>query len=582
MAKKMEAGQTQTLKKVLHYMKPYRFFLLLSVILAAITVASTLYLPLLIGKAVDCIVGKGNVNFDGLIAVLIKMAVMIGITALAQWIMNVCNNKLTYQIVRDIRNEAFEKIEVLPLKYIDGHAHGEIVSRVIADVDQFADGLLMGFTQLFTGVITILGTIGFMLSVNVGITIVVLVVTPVSLFVASFIAKRTFSMFKAQSEARGEQTALIDEMIGNQKIVQAFGQEKDAIEKFDEINGRLQTCSLKAIFFSSITNPSTRFVNSLVYTGVGIFGALAAINGRLTVGQLSSFLSYANQYTKPFNEISGVISEVQSAFASFKRVVTLLEEPNEVDEGTNEIVLPIDKVEFRHVEFSYVKEQQLITDFNLTIKQGQKVAIVGPTGCGKTTMINLLLRYYDPVSGGIYIDDVNTLDIKKNSLRKAYGLVLQDTWIFRGTVRENIAYAKPEATLEEVIEAAKLAHAHSFIKRLPDGYDTVISATSGLSQGEKQLITIARLMMTVPDVVILDEATSSIDTLTEQKIVEAFNYIMDGRTSFVIAHRLSTIQGADLIIVMNKGNIVEVGNHQELIKKNGFYTKLYNQGIVDN
>ena len=389
-------------------------------------------------------------------------------------------------------------------------------------------------------------------------------------------------MFKAQSEARGEQTALIDEMIGNQKIVQAFGQEKDAIEKFDEINGRLQTCSLKAIFFSSITNPSTRFVNSLVYTGVGIFGALAAINGRLTVGQLSSFLSYANQYTKPFNEISGVISEVQSAFASFKRVVTLLEEPNEVDEGTNEIVLPIDKVEFRHVEFSYVKEQQLITDFNLTIKQGQKVAIVGPTGCGKTTMINLLLRYYDPVSGGIYIDDVNTLDIKKNSLRKAYGLVLQDTWIFRGTVRENIAYAKPEATLEEVIEAAKLAHAHSFIKRLPDGYDTVISATSGLSQGEKQLITIARLMMTVPDVVILDEATSSIDTLTEQKIVEAFNYIMDGRTSFVIAHRLSTIQGADLIIVMNKGNIVEVGNHQELIKKNGFYTKLYNQGIVDN
>ena len=429
MAKKMEAGQTQTLKKVLHYMKPYRFFLLLSVILAAITVASTLYLPLLIGKAVDCIVGKGNVNFDGLIAVLIKMAVMIGITALAQWIMNVCNNKLTYQIVRDIRNEAFEKIEVLPLKYIDGHAHGEIVSRVIADVDQFADGLLMGFTQLFTGVITILGTIGFMLSVNVGITIVVLVVTPVSLFVASFIAKRTFSMFKAQSETRGEQTALIDEMIGNQKIVQAFGQEKDAIEKFDEINGRLQTCSLKAIFFSSITNPSTRFVNSLVYTGVGIFGALAAINGRLTVGQLSSFLSYANQYTKPFNEISGVVTELQNAIACAGRVFELIEEKSQVPEVENAVSLQhVDgKVKLKDVAFSYVPEQKLIENFNLQVKPGERVAIVGPTGCGKTTVINLLMRFYDVNSGSISVEDVDIREMTRHSLRAGYGMVLQET-----------------------------------------------------------------------------------------------------------------------------------------------------------
>ena len=440
MAKKMDAGQTQTLKKVLHYMKPYRFFLLLSVILAAITVASTLYLPLLIGKAVDCIVGKGNVNFDGLIAVLIKMAVMIGITALAQWIMNVCNNKLTYQIVRDIRNEAFEKIEVLPLKYIDGHAHGEIVSRVIADVDQFADGLLMGFTQLFTGVITILGTIGFMLSVNVGITIVVLVVTPVSLFVASFIAKRTFSMFKAQSETRGEQTALIDEMIGNQKIVQAFGQEKDAIEKFDEINGRLQTCSLKAIFFSSITNPSTRFVNSLVYTGVGIFGALAAINGRLTVGQLSSFLSYANQYTKPFNEISGVVTELQNAIACAGRVFELIEEKSQVPEVENAVSLQhVDgKVELKDVAFSYVPEQKLIENFNLQVKPGERVAIVGPTGCGKTTVINLLMRFYDVNSGFISVEDVDIREMTRHSLRAGYGMVLQETWLRAGTIRDNI------------------------------------------------------------------------------------------------------------------------------------------------
>ena len=579
MAKKMEAGQTQTLKKVLHYMKPYRFFLLLSVILAAITVASTLYLPLLIGKAVDCIVGKGNVNFDGLIAVLIKMAVMIGITALAQWIMNVCNNKLTYQIVRDIRNEAFEKIEVLPLKYIDGHANGEIVSRVIADVDQFADGLLMGFTQLFTGVITILGTIGFMLSVNVGITIVVLVVTPVSLFVASFIAKRTFSMFKAQSETRGEQTALIDEMIGNQKIVQAFGQEKDAIEKFDEINGRLQTCSLKAIFFSSITNPSTRFVNSLVYTGVGIFGALAAINGRLTVGQLSSFLSYANQYTKPFNEISGVVTELQNAIACAGRVFELIEEKSQVPEVENAVSLQhVDgKVELKDVAFSYVPEQKLIENFNLQVKPGERVAIVGPTGCGKTTVINLLMRFYDVNSGSISVEDVDIREMTRHSLRAGYGMVLQETWLRAGTIRDNITVGKPDATQEEIEAAAKACHAHSFIMRLPEGYDTVISEDGGsLSQGQKQLLCITRVMLCRPPMLILDEATSSIDTRTELKIQNAFAKLMEGRTSFIVAHRLSTIRSADVILVMKDGHIIEQGNHETLLAQNGFYATLYN------
>ena len=579
MAKKMDAGQTQTLKKVLRYMKPYRFFLLFSVILAAITVASTLYLPLLIGKAVDCIVGKDNVNFDGLIAVLIKMAVMIGITALAQWIMNVCNNKLTYQIVRDIRNEAFEKIEVLPLKYIDGHAHGEIVSRVIADVDQFADGLLMGFTQLFTGVITILGTIGFMLSVNVGITIVVLVVTPVSLFVASFIAKRTFSMFKAQSETRGEQTALIDEMIGNQKIVQAFGQEKDAIEKFDEINGRLQTCSLKAIFFSSITNPSTRFVNSLVYTGVGIFGALAAINGRLTVGQLSSFLSYANQYTKPFNEISGVVTELQNAIACAGRVFELIEEKSQVPEVENAVSLQhVDgKVELKDVAFSYVTEQKLIENFNLQVKPGERVAIVGPTGCGKTTVINLLMRFYDVNSGSISVEDVDIREMTRHSLRAGYGMVLQETWLRAGTIRDNITVGKPDATQEEIEAAAKACHAHSFIMRLPEGYDTVISEDGGsLSQGQKQLLCITRVMLCRPPMLILDEATSSIDTRTELKIQNAFAKLMEGRTSFIVAHRLSTIRSADVILVMKDGHIIEQGNHETLLAQNGFYATLYN------
>ena len=578
MAKKMEAGQTQTLKKVLHYMKPYRFFLLLSVILAAITVASTLYLPLLIGKAVDCIVGKGNVNFDGLIAVLIKMAVMIGITALAQWIMNVCNNKLTYQIVRDIRNEAFEKIEVLPLKYIDGHAHGEIVSRVIADVDQFADGLLMGFTQLFTGVITILGTIGFMLSVNVGITIVVLVVTPVSLFVASFIAKRTFSMFKAQSETRGEQTALIDEMIGNQKIVQAFGQEKDAIEKFDEINGRLQTCSLKAIFFSSITNPSTRFVNGLVYTAVGIFGAFTVIKGGMTVGQLTSFLNYANQYTKPFNEISGVITELENALACAKRLFDFIDTPAQEPDapGAAELEKADGRVSVENVSFSYRKEVPLLTDISIDVKPGQRIAIVGPTGCGKTTMINLLMRFYDVDKGQIKVSGYPVRELTRDSLRRNFGMVLQETWLKAGTIRENIAYGKPDATLEEVMEAAKHAHAHSFIKRMPNGYDTVISEGGGnISQGQKQLLCIARVMLMHPAMLILDEATSSIDTRTEVKVQKAFAELMEGRTSFIVAHRLSTIQEADLILVMKDGNIIEQGRHEELLAKKGFYANLY-------
>ena len=575
MAKKMDAGQTQTLKKVLHYMKPYRFFLLLSVILAAITVASTLYLPLLIGKAVDCIVGKGNVNFDGLIAVLIKMAVMIGITALAQWIMNVCNNKLTYQIVRDIRNEAFEKIEVLPLKYIDGHAHGEIVSRVIADVDQFADGLLMGFTQLFTGVITILGTIGFMLSVNVGITIVVLVVTPVSLFVASFIAKRTFSMFKAQSETRGEQTALIDEMIGNQKIVQAFGQEKDAIEKFDEINGRLQTCSLKAIFFSSITNPSTRFVNNVIYAGVALVGAFMIPGGALTVGGLSVLLSYANQYMKPFNDISSVITEMQNALACAGRIFALLEEKEESADPAGTIDTVTGNVTIDDVAFSYDKEKKLIENFNLDVQPGMRVAIVGPTGCGKTTFINLLMRFYDVDAGKICIDGKPIDELSRHALRSCFGMVLQDTWIKQGTVRDNISFGKPDATEEEIINAAKEAHSWEFIKRLPKGLDTVLSEDS-ISQGQKQLLCITRVMLCLPPMLILDEATSSIDTRTELQVQEAFDKLMQGRTSFVVAHRLSTIRNASLILVMKDGKIIEQGRHEELLEKKGFYYNLYN------
>lgn len=572
------------LKKLFKRLNKYTFLIIVILVLAIINVMTTLAIPILIGEAVDLIVGVNDVDFEAIKPILGYIAICIVVSNLFGYLYEYLMSIVSEGFILDLRKETFNKLTYLPLSYIDNKRQGDLVSLLISDIEQVSNGLLQGFKQLYRGIIMIIATLGFMFYIKWQIALIVVGVTPLSLFVAAFISKKSHTYFTKQAKVKGILSGYVLEMVTNQKNVKSMCYEDRSIDEFKNINQDLYNVGVNAQFVSSTTNPSTRFVNGLVYALVGIVGAIFVIINPVgfQIGQLSSFLSYANQYTKPFNEISGVISEVQSAFASFKRVVTLLEEPNEVDEGTNEIVLPIDKVEFRHVEFSYVKEQQLITDFNLTIKQGQKVAIVGPTGCGKTTMINLLLRYYDPVSGGIYIDDVNTLDIKKNSLRKAYGLVLQDTWIFRGTVRENIAYAKPEATLEEVIEAAKLAHAHSFIKRLPDGYDTVISATSGLSQGEKQLITIARLMMTVPDVVILDEATSSIDTLTEQKIVEAFNYIMDGRTSFVIAHRLSTIQGADLIIVMNKGNIVEVGNHQELIKKNGFYTKLYNQGIVDN
>lgn len=579
MHKKMDSRQKQTLKKVLRYMKPYWIILGFSILLAAITVASTLYLPLLTGDVVDCLLGKGAVDFSAVFAILRKMGAVIAVTAVAQWVMNVCNNKMTYQIVRDIRNEAFAKIEILPLKYIDGHAHGEIVSRVIADVDQFADGLLMGFTQLFTGVITIVGTIGFMLSVNVGITLVVLFVTPVSLFVASFIAKRTFKMFKLQSETRGEQTALIDEMIGNQKVVQAFNHEDEALERFDEINDRLQKCSLQAIFFSSITNPSTRFVNSLVYTGVGITGALAAISGRLSVGQLSCFLSYANQYTKPFNEISGVVTELQNAIACAGRVFELIEEEPQVPEAEDAKVLSDVKgrVKLENVHFSYAPEQKLIENFNLTVRPGQRVAIVGPTGCGKTTVINLLMRFYDVNAGAIKVEDINIQDMTRKSLRAGYGMVLQETWLRRGTIRDNITVGKPDATDEEVIAAAKACHAHSFIKRLPQGYDTVIGEDGGsLSQGQKQLLCITRVMLCRPPMLILDEATSSIDTRTEIKIQNAFAKLMEGRTSFIVAHRLSTIRNADIILVMKDGHIIEQGNHETLLSQNGFYAKLYN------
>ena len=584
MSKKMNSEQTEVLKKVLRYMKRYWFYLAISILLAAITVASTLYIPLLTGDAVDCIVGKGHVDWAGVFAVLKQMAIVIGVTALAQWGMNICNNKLTYQIVRDIRNEAFAKLEILPLKYIDRKSTGEIVSRIIADVDQFADGLLMGFTQLFTGVITILGTIGFMLSVNVGITFVVLLVTPISWLVASFIAKHTFDMFRKQSETRGEQTALIDEMIGNQKVVQAFGHEQEASARFDEINGRLQKYSLRAIFFSSITNPSTRFVNSLVYTGVGITGALAAVSGRMSVGQLTCFLSYANQYTKPFNEISGVITELQNAIACAGRVFELIEEEPQTPEPENVKVLTDveGNVCLQNVRFAYRPDQKLIENLNLTVKPGERVAIVGPTGCGKTTLINLLMRFYDVDGGSIQVEGTDIRMLTRNSLRAAYGMVLQDTWLRSGTVKENLLIGKPDATDEEIVEAAKLSHAHSFIKRLPKGYDTFIGEDGGgLSQGQKQLLCITRLMLCHPAMLILDEATSSIDTRTEMKIQNAFAKLMEGHTSFIVAHRLSTIREADVILVMRDGEIVEQGNHKTLLAQNGFYAKLYNSQFED-
>ena len=584
MRKKIRSEQSETLKKVLRYLKRYWFFLALSFGLAAITVASTLYIPLLTGDAVDCVIGKGQVDFTGIFAVLKRMVMVIGVTAVAQWGMNICNNKMTYQIVRDIRNEAFAKLEILPLKYLDGHPSGEVVSRIIADVDQFADGLLMGFTQLFTGVLTIVGTIGFMLSVNVGITLVVLLITPVSMIVASFIAKKTFTMFRLQSEARGEQTALIDEMIGNQKVVQAFGHEKDAMEQFGEINERLRKYSLRAIFFSSITNPSTRFVNSLVYTGVGVTGALAAISGRMTVGQLTAFLNYANQYTKPFNEISGVVTELQNAIACAGRVFELIEEEPQVPEPADATALTDveGRVDLEHVAFSYRPDQKLIEDLNLAVKPGERVAIVGPTGCGKTTVINLLMRFYDVDAGSISVEGDDIRQVTRKSLRSSYGLVLQDTWIRSGTVRENILIGKPDATEEEMIEAAKNSHAHSFIKRLPKGYDTVIGEDGGgLSQGQKQLLCITRLMLCRPPMLILDEATSSIDTRTEMKIQNAFARLMEGHTSFIVAHRLSTIREADVILVMKDGHIIEQGNHESLLAKKGFYAKLYNSQFKD-
>lgn len=580
----VNSRQRSTLRKVMNYIRRYWGYLGMSVILAGITVALTLYLPILTGRAVDLIIEKGLVDFAGIFAILKRMAVVIIVTAAAQWIMNACNNKITYNIIRDIRKEAFEKIEKLPLKYIDSHSYGEIVSRVIADVDQFADGLLMGFTQFFTGIVTILGTLVFMLTISVKITAAVVVITPVSLLVASFIAKKTFSMFKLQSETRGEQTALIEEMIGNQKVVQAFSHEDEALEKFDEINGRLQKCSLRAIFFSSITNPATRFVNSLVYAVVGVVGAFTAIAGGISVGQLSALLSYANQYTKPFNEISGVVTELQNALACAGRVFELMEEPSEIPDAPDAVSLEKadGRVELCNVSFSYTPEQKLIEDFNLSVKQGQRVAIVGPTGCGKTTLINLLMRFYDVREGTIKVSGIPVKEMTRKSLRNNYGMVLQETWLRSGTIRDNIVMGKPFATEEEVIEAAKASHAHSFIKRLPKGYDTVIAEDGGnLSQGQKQLLCITRVMLCLPPMLILDEATSSIDTRTEIKIQKAFARMMEGRTSFIVAHRLSTIREADVILVMKDGSIIEKGTHEELLAKKGFYANLYESQFVN-
>ena len=573
-----KAGQKETFGKVLHHIRKYWVYLAASIIMASVTVALTLYFPILTGRVIDLILDKGKVDFSGVFAILKQMAVIVAVTSAAQWIMNVCNNKMTYRIVQDIRNEAFRKIEILPLKYIDGHSYGEVVSRVIADVDQFADGLLMGFTQFFTGVITILGTLGFMLSINVTVTGVVVLVTPLSFFVAGFIAKKTYTMFHLQSETRGEQTALIEEMIGNQKVVQAFSHEDEAQEQFDEINGRLEACSLRAIFFSSLTNPSTRFVNNLVYAGVAVIGAVYAIRGGISVGQLSCFLSYANQYTKPFNEISGVVTELQNALACAARIFALIEEEPQTPEPADALQLQNveGRVELSHVDFSYVPDKKLITDFNLSVEPGQRVAIVGPTGCGKTTVINLLMRFYDVDQGKICVDGADIREVTRKSLRENYGMVLQETWLKAGTIRDNIVMGRPDATEEEVIAAAKASHAHSFIKRLSKGYDTVIGEDGGsLSQGQKQLLCITRVMLCLPPMLILDEATSSIDTRTEIRIQKAFATMMQGRTSFIVAHRLSTIREADVILVMKDGNIIEQGNHETLLAKKGFYAGLY-------
>ena len=568
----------KTINRVLELIRPYTYLVVSILVLAAVTVAATLYSPILIGKGVDCMVEKGLVSFPDLKLVLIQLAVVTAISAVSQWVMSLLTNKMTYKIVDDIRRSVFAHMEILPLRYMDAHQPGDAISRISTDVDQFSDGLLMGFTQLFSGVMTILGTLGFMISIDGRITLVVVLITPLSFFVANFIAKRTFTMFRLQSETRAEMTSLVEEMVGNQKVVKAFAYEKEAEERFDDINQRLQSCSLKATFFSSITNPSTRFVNGLVYTGVGIFGAFSAIQGRITVGQLSSFLNYANQYTKPFNEISGVVTELQNALACAGRIFQFLdEEPvpeNAPDAKTLDHVEG--RVGFEDVSFSYTSEVPLIEHMNLEVKPGQRVAIVGPTGCGKTTVINLLMRFYDVNKGKITLDGVPIQDLTWESLRSSYGMVLQETWLKAGTILENISYGKPDATREEVIEAAKQAHAHSFIKRLPNGYDTVMGEDGGsLSQGQKQLLCIARLMLLKPPVLILDEATSSIDTMTEIRIQKAFQKLMEGRTSFVVAHRLSTIKESDVILVMKDGHILETGKHEELLEKKGFYAQLY-------
>lgn len=567
------------IKRILTHIKKYRFLVVLSFICAAISVAATLYAPILTGNAIDLIAGAGKVDFEGIKGIIKTFIIVIAVTAVSQWFMNIVNNHITYHVVRDVRDEAFCHLQKLPLSYIDSHKHGDIVSRIVADIDQFADGLLMGFTQLFTGVVTIGGTLIFMMTINVPIALVVVVLTPVSLFVAAFIAKRTYRLFRSQSETRGEMTSLIDEMVGQQKIVQAFGYEDDALDRFQVINDRLEKDSMNATFYSSLTNPCTRFVNSLVYTAVGIIGALSAIRGRLSIGQLTCFLSYANQYTKPFNEISNVVTELQNAIACAARVFELIDERCEVAEDADAVVLekPSGEIKIENVAFSYVPDRKLITDLSLDVKPGMRVAIVGPTGCGKSTLINLLMRFYDVDKGAISVDGTNIKHLTRESLRDGYGMVLQETWLKSGTIKENIAYGKPDATDEEIIEAAKKAHSHSFIKRLPQGYDTVITEDGGnLSQGQKQLLCITRVMLLMPPMLILDEATSSIDTRTEIRIQKAFNKMMEGRTSFIVAHRLSTIREADVILVMKDGNIIEKGSHKELLALKGFYHQLYN------
>lgn len=572
-------GRRKTLKRVLQYIDKYKYYLIISILFATVTVALTLYAPILIGNAIDLIVGKANVDFSGIIRILVRLGIIIGATAVLQWLMNVCNNKITYNVSRDLRQQAFEKIERVPISYIDNHPSGDVVSRVINDVDQLADGLLMGFTQLFTGVVTIIGTLAFMLYINPLITLVVVVVTPLSFFIARFIAKKTYNMFFLQSKTRGEQTAFIDEMISNQKIADAYNMDEENLKRFDDINSRLANHSLKATFFSSITNPATRFVNSIVYASVALFGAIMAIKGNITVGILSCFLSYANQYTKPFNEISSVVTELQNSLACAGRVLDFIDEEEITPDKKDAIELnnPKGNITISNLDFSYNPEKELITNLNLDVKEDMTVAIVGPTGCGKTTLINLLMRFYDAQNGEIKIDGVNTLDIKRKSLRENFGMVLQDTWLKSGTIMDNIRLANPNASDDEVIESAKKAHSHSFIKRLPNGYDTFIGEDGGsLSQGQKQLLCITRLMLSPPPMLILDEATSSIDTRTEIKIQKAFNTLMQGRTTFIVAHRLSTIKNADIILVMNNGNIIEQGRHDELYEKHGFYYNLYN------